>query len=430
MTTKGKHLTLHDRHYIEDSLSEGYSLSSIARYLKKDPTTISKEIKRSRVTSSKEKVVGYSTCTNKSGCGKKNICSTTCNQLCKKCNLQNCYRICSHYMPKQCSQITRFPHVCNGCNQKIRCKLQKYRYQAKVAQSIYEEELSNSRQGITLDENELSELDELISPLVLKGQSIAHIYAHHKHEIKCSKRTLYIYFEQNLFSARNIDLPRKVKYKPRKKKQDPVTRTQLHRIDRTYKDFLTYMEQHPDSYIVEMDTVHGGHGGKTLLTLFFRNTSLMLIFLLDACTQEEVEYVFDDLYHSLGEEAFKRLFPVILTDNGSEFKAPESIEFDDHHRRRTRLYYCDPMASHQKGAIEKNHEFIRYILPQGKRFDELTQERVTLMTNHINSTARANLNDLTPFKLAQLLLDESLISTCRLELIPADEVHLKPSLLK
>lgn len=190
------------------------------------------------------------------------------------------------------------------------------------------------------------------------------------------------------------------------------------------------MEQHQENHVVEMDTVHGGHGGKTLLTLFFRNTSLMLIFLLDACTQEEVEYVFDDLYHSLGDEAFKSLFPVILTDNGSEFKAPDSIEFDAHHRRRTHLYYCNPMASHQKGAIEKNHEFIRYILPQGKRFDELTQEKVTLMANHINSTARANLNDHTPFKLAQLLLDESLISTCKLEFIPADEVHLKPSLLK
>lgn len=344
MTTKGKLLTLHDRHYIEDALNAGYSLASIARYLGKDPTTISKEIRRSKVVSGKVKSAGHLTCENRITCEHKNICPTACDRLCKKCKTQNCYRICPHYQPKRCAKITRFPHVCNGYDQKMICKLEKYKYQAKVAQTLYEEGLKASRQGISLSKTELSELDTLISPLILKGQPIAHIYAHRSDKIKCSKRTLYSYFEQHLFKARNIDLPRKVKYKPRKKRTDSSSRTSCHRENRSYADFLEYVALHPEKHVVEMDTVHGGIGGKTLLTLFFRNTALMLIFLLDACRQEEVARIFDDLYRSMGKDAFKRTFPIILTDNGSEFKMPKYIEFDAYHQRRTNLFYCDPMA--------------------------------------------------------------------------------------
>jgi IS30 family transposase len=88
------------------------------------------------------------------------------------------------------------------------------------------------------------------------------------------------------------------------------------------------------------------------------------------------------------------------------------------------------MASYQKPHIEKNHEYIRYILPKGKSFDQLTQDKVTLMINHINSTCRTSLNRQTPFKLAELLLDESLLETLSLKMIPSDEVHLKPVLLR
>lgn len=156
----------------------------------------------------------------------------------------------------------------------------------------------------------------------------------------------------------------------------------------------------------------------------------MLAFLLDSCTGEAVVDVFDDLYKTLEADVFEKTFPVILTDNGPEFKAYERLESDEFGKRRTRVFYCDPMASHQKGRIEKNHEYIRYIIPKGKSFNDLTQEKVTKMMNHINSTARASLNDNTPFKLAQMLHDKRLLESCFLQLIPADDVHLKPTLLK
>lgn len=430
MTVKGKHLTQEDRHYIEDALNESYSLRDIAKRLGKDPTTISKEIRRNRVRFGKVGHTGRISCKNRTTCTRKQICSETCNQLCKKCTTQNCYRICSEYAPKTCTKLVRFPHVCNGCTRKVGCKTQKYRYRAKVSHANYIENLKTSREGIALTPEELVELDELITPLILKGQSITHIYAHHKHEIKCSKRTLYTYFEQNLFNARNIDLPRKVKYKPRKKRSESTDRNFKHRTDRTYEDFNRFIENHPGKHVVEMDVVEGKKGGKVFLTMFFRNSSLMLIFLLDSCTQDAVKQVFDQLYNDLGAEIFKKTFPVILTDNGSEFKAPEVLEKDAEGNRRTHVFYCDPQASYQKGRIEKNHEYIRYVLPKGRSFDSLTGDKVTLMMNHINSTARGSLNDNTPFGLAQMLLDESLLRSCSLQLIPADDVHLKPALLK
>lgn len=225
-------------------------------------------------------------------------------------------------------------------------------------------------------------------------------------------------------------MPRKVKYKPRKKSTTPVIKESADRVGRTFNDFVKFIENNPNLPVVEIDTVHGTRSGKVLLTFMFRNCSLMLAFIIDSCSQIAVKEVIDKLYAVLGQDVFKRSFPVILTDNGSEFKGPESFELDDEGNQRTKIFYCNPMASYQKPHVEKNHEYIRYVIPKGKSFDNRTQEDITLMMNHINSTARASLNGNTPFKLAQMLLDTSLLDKLSLEAIPADDVHLKPALFK
>ena len=108
-----------------------------------------------------------------------------------------------------------------------------------------------------------------------------------------------------------------------------------------------------------MDTVKGARGSKkVLLTLIFRNTNFMLIFLMPDGTQESVLAVFDMLTNRLGVDTFRRLFPVILTDNGVEFKNPHELEFTKNGTRRTRLFYCDPQASWQKAHL--------YVVGKGK----------------------------------------------------------------
>jgi len=430
-SNKGKHLTIEDRIIIEYALDQNYSLKEIAERLKKDPTTISKEIKRNRVVRvSNKKENDVLPCESRKSCAKTNLCNRECGKLCKKCVFINCYKTCNEYLTKKCSKLTRFPYVCNGCSSVTTCNCEKNYYKAKVADSKYRDLLTSSREGLNITSNQLTKLDEIISPLIMKGQSISHIFTHHKHELNCCERTLYYYFDKNAFKARNIDLPRKVKYKPRKKSSPPVIKDSACRIGRTFDDFIKFLEDNPNIPVVEMDTVHGTQSGKVLLTFFFRNCSLMIAFLIDSCKQIHVKKVIDYLYEMLGSEIFNRSFPIILTDNGSEFKKPETLEFDTNGKRRTKIFYCNPMASYQKPHIEKNHEYIRYIVPKGISFNNRTQEDITLMINHINSTARASLNGNTPFKLAQMLIDNTLLDMLSLKHVPADEVHLKPALLK
>ena len=294
----------------------------------------------------------------------------------------------------------------------------------------YLEGLSLTRRGINLTPEELDEINSIVSPLIRKGQSVAHIYATHKVHLPCSKRTLYSYIDSNLLTVKNIDLPRKVKYKPRRSKKVRELSNAVYRDGRTYIDFENYISQNTEVNVVEMDTVEGGHSGKVFLTLYFRNCSFMLVFLMEHNSQRCVADVFNTLEKLLGFRTFQKLFPLILTDNGSEFKRPDIIEFNEKGKQRTRVFFCNPYESWQKGRIEKNHEFIRYIIPKGKSFNSHTQEDITRMANHINSVARASLNDNTPFELASLLLDKKLLKVLGLHAIAHDEVLLKPALLK
>ena len=222
-----------------------------------------------------------------------------------------------------------------------------------------------------------------------------------------------------------------MKYRVRKKKRIEPTIDYSYRKNRTFKEFQAYILEHPDENVVELDTVHGSNKtGNVMLTMLFRNCNYMLIFLMPECNKECVKQVFDNLTEILEIETFRTIFPIILTDNGSEFKGAEELENDKMTTPRTRVFYCDPLASWQKVKLEKNHEYIHKVIPKEVALIRQTQEDMTLLTNHINSTARASLNDRTPYELAQLLLSMRLFESIKLGLIEADKVTLKPSLLK
>ena len=304
-------------------------------------------------------------------------------------------------------------------------------YSSKYAQDTYEALRTSSREGINQTPETIQQMNDILTPLIQKGQSIAHIYATHAEEIGCSRRTVYTYIDQGVFTVRNIDLRRKVVYKPRKKKTSVTLKDRTFRKGRTYKDFNEFITKNKPVCIVEMDTVEGKKGtDKCFLTMLFRNCNLMLIFLLKEQTQEEVIRIFDYLTDALGIGLFRKLFGVILTDNGHEFQNRLRLESDRNGEIRTRIYYCDPNRSNQKGAIEKNHEYIRYVLPKGCSFDKMTEEKTLLLMNHINSEKRDHLNGHSPYEVSRLLLDNHLHETLGLTEIPADEVTLIPELIK
>lgn len=277
-----------------------------------------------------------------------------------------------------------------------------------------------------MSELELCSLDKIISPLIKQGQSISRI--HKMNDISCSQATSYNYLDKNCFSVGPLDLPRKVKLTKRKSSRKKEIKEA--RVGCTYEDFKFYLEQHPELFIVEMDTAEGKKGGKVLLTLLFRISRFMLAFLLPSKTQIKVEKVFNYIERILGNELSKKIFPIILTDNSTEFSAPLNLEFNSKGIGRTRIFYCNPTASYSKGMIEKSHEFIRYVIPKGISMDNFTQADITKMINHINGLARKSLNWSTPYDLAKLLLGKEVLKKLNLIKIPSNEIKLIPKLLK
>lgn len=244
-----------------------------------------------------------------------------------------------------------------------------------------------------------------------------------------SESTLYRLVDYNLFEARNIDMPRKVRYaKRRKKKEYKVDKSC--RTGCTYQDFIDFCKRHPSLPITQMDSVIGKTGGKVLLTLHFVKAECMLDFLRDSNNSQSVIDIFDRLYLELMPECFMTLIPVLLGDNGSEFSNPKAIEFDRQENRRTFVFYCDPSAPYQKGSAERNHEFIRMFIPKGPPFDDYSQEDISLMMDHINSYARPSLGNKSPYEMMEFLYGSKILKLLVCRLITPDDVTLDKSIFK
>lgn len=425
-------MTLSERMAIEILLKEGRSFKEIGRNLGKDCTTISKEV-RYHFVERKSGAWGqaYNACSLRFGCKKSLLCSNHNCEL-KKCSFcKICNNFCDSFIEEKCRKLDKPAYVCNGCDNLKKCTLLKKFYVAKDAQEEYEYVRSEARSGIAITESELSHLDQIITPLVKNGQSIHHICVNNADSIMYSEKTLYNYIDSGLITACNIDLPRKVKYRPRRKAGLIHKVDRKCRIGRTYNDFQNFLESNNYPLVVQMDSVIGRKGGKVLLTLHFVKAEFMLAFLRDANDSQSVIDNFDRLNELLEIDMFKNLFPVLLGDNGSEFSNPIAIECDRTTGEiRTNVFYCDPCASFQKGAAEKNHEEIRKVLPKGTSFDNLTQKDINLMMDHINSYSRPNLNDRTPYDTFKFLFGEEAIKKLGSTLIHTNEIRLKPSLLK
>lgn len=385
-----KRLTYEDRMFIDILLREGYKLKDIARETNKHPSTISREIKNNRVP-------------NSEGNG--------------------------------CTKLNRFPFICKTCDYRSSCKKNKYYYNPNKAQEKYLFRLKNSRIGIDMDIDEVEYWDEILRDRIkVKNQSTLHMF----NSINFPKTlpTFYSYVKKGIFASVNDEmLPRLYSFKPRKKKEEKVVFINTNnpiKKGRTHKDFLEYIKQNPNASIVEMDTVIGAFDDKyAILTIFFRESKLMLMFKVLKYKPESITRVFNTLKSTLGIDEFKRLFEVILTDNGWEFSKPQDIELDyDTGEKLVNLFYCNAYRSWQKGKLERNHEFIRYIIPKGISFDNLTQEQINNMMNHINNTKRKSLGFQTPFQTFNNTFGLSILKKLKLKHIDTKDVTLSYLVLK
>lgn len=413
------HLTIDDRYTIENNLNNNISLKQTGRDINKHCSSISREIKNHYITK------------NIGSIGRKfNNClyRKTCPNRGKNCNLKNCIE----FVEEKCLLLTKSPYVCNGCKKRNHCTLSKQFYYAKEAQEEYEDNLRESRSGVVIEQDEINHLNSILTPLIKEqGQSIHHAVINNKNKIMHSKNKIYKLIDLGLLEIRNIDLPRKVRFRQRVK-QATIYKVDKHCLEnRTYEDFEKYIQENPDTPIVEMDTVEGRKGGKVLLTIHFVNCSFMLAFIREHNDAQSVIDIFNNLQNILGITKFKELFVLILTDNGSEFSNPIEIEFDlKTGEQRTQIFYCHPSSPFEKGSCEVNHELLRRILPKGTSFDELNQDNINLIMSHINSYKRKKLNNVSPYNLFSTIYGKNTIDKLNIREISPNDINLTSDILK
>lgn len=424
-----KHLTFDDRLTIQRELKNGKNFSQIADILGKDRSTIGREVKAHRSYVPHE---AGNICVHRKTCDVSQVCEnahTRCRNLHKcRSTCGFCNQHCDKFEPESCNRTERAPFVCNGCTQ--RCYLAKWKYDAKSAQSGYEESLHESRKGISLADEDLSFLNEKFVPLIKHGISIPIAYDSLSDQMPVSARTLYNYIDSSVLDLTNLDLRLKVR-RPLRKKSGPMLKVDKHCYEgRTYEDYLAYMQQNPKAVVCQMDTVEGRKGGKVMLTLYFQNCGLQLMFMRDRNNSASVTDIFNQLRNTLGDD-FTKLFQVILTDRGSEFSNPEAIEYNTKTgSKECRVFYCDPMATNQKSECERNHELIRCIFPKGSSLDAFNQDAADLAMNHINSYPRAKWDVKCPIDLFIALYGPLIVQKLGLVKIELPSLILNPSLVK
>lgn len=421
---ESSHLTLADRNVIEASIRKGATQTAIAKCVGKNKACIGKEIAKHR-----EKRPGrypiecarFPKCVDRTACLGRN---------------------CPNIVLFVCRRRDHSPGACNGCEKYRSCHYFKYYYDANKADNEYREDLVGTREGINMTVSELADIGNKIKPLIDNGLSP---YAALKAcpDIAISTKTLYNYIEDGVFkdigiNISNIDLRRKVSRKPRKPKEITYKKRneRAFLIGREYKDYEAYLEEHPDAHVVQMDTVYNDvTNGPFIQTFKFIDDCFLFAIFHRSKTSEEMANGVDMLEQILGEELFEQEVQVILTDRGSEFYDVQAIENRKNGYRRTRLFFCDPMCSNQKGSLENNHEELRYILPKEKDLYALglnSQDDMNLVISHVNSFRKSKLKGKSPIELMRFFKPDlwSAFMHTGISEIDQNQIVLKPSLLK
>lgn len=418
---KNLHLTVQERIIIEKGIENGSTKAAIALTIGKDKSTVGKEIKKHRelVHKSSYKI----NCANMKNCSHNHVCVN-----------------CADFKPFTCNRRDRSPGACNGCSKYTHCRYDKYRYKADFSHKKYREDLVDSRTGINMSYEECKAMADIIVPLIKAGHSPYHIVTNHP-ELNISEKTLYNYIENGIFrefGLLDIDLRIKTKRKITKKASNKYKKREDKKYlnGRTYDDFINYTAENKNLSVVEMDTVYNnGSTGPFMQTFKFLDYSFMFIVYQEEKTAKSMVEGVDLLEKILGEDLFSEEVAIIKTDRGSEFCDAEGFEKEENESRRTRIFYCDSMASGQKGSLENNHKEIRYICPKENDLKDLglnSQEKANLIVSHINSQSKEHLKGKSPLEVMEFM-NPALYQKFKdfgIERINKDNIVLKPYLLK
>lgn len=398
-------LTRHERDTVQRMLERGASCRRIARELGRSPSTVSSEVASHRfVTAPRERR------------GERVGANTD--------------------LSAACPRLAAWPRCCNGCGRyrAIGCKRRPHVfYDARAAQLCADSVLVSSRRGIDADEPTAAEALALIRDGLGRGLSPEQLSARNGGPVDLSPSTIYRWVAAGYDGMTNMELRRKVGYRPRSHRAPK--RATPHSPRRSHSAFLELGED-ACAAAWEMDTVEGARGDSArLLTLLHRPSRLQLALPLPDGTCTSVLAALGGVRSALGADGMARVFGAVLTDNGSEFADEGAIAALLGEREgETRLFYCDPRQSQQKGACERNHVEIRKLLPKGAgaRFDRLAAADCALLMSHVNSEPRGALGFATPARAFRAMLGAdaaTLLDAYGIEDVPVGELDLTPGLI-
>ncbi len=422
-TNSFSHLTLEERRVILTGITNGSSKTAIAQTIGKDKSTVGKEIKLRRSLTHKCKM------------------PLECNNYRRCVHGRQCTLDCPEYIPFKCSRRDRTPGACNGCSNWSKCRFDKYQYCPEDAHRDYRTTLIDSREGVNLTIQEAKAIADVIAPLLKQGQSPYQILAAHP-ELGISEKTLYNYIENGVFheiaGITALDLRRQVSRKiPKKKSREYKKRADRKYLQgRTYKDYKEYISENPDVFVTQMDTVYNdGANGPFIQTFKFVPAGLLFALIHETKTSAAMKNGVDLLESILGTEVFRKYVHVLVTDRGTEFTAADAMETSLDGTMRTRVFYCDPMQSGQKGTLENKHIEPRYILPKGTDLRALgltDQNTLNLVISHIDSAPVEKLGGKSPLDLTEFMYHDlyEKLEAYGIHKIEKDKVILKPYLLK
>lgn len=398
-----------DRINLQAAIAKGLTLAQTAKLLCKSRSTIYREILN-------------------------NITTKDCRHSCSHCR-KACPQTkrppfrhgrCPLFEACECERWGSWPHCCNGCPESQYCTDRKRYYDCVDANSLSIRKRHEPRVYKGISDEAIAKMDSIVSEGVLKGQSLHHIWESDA-ELRaiCCERTVRRYVYAGYLSVKAHQLPRYVrfsrKYDYSEKKPVNVARM----LGRTYSDYRNYVESHPEANLWQYDSVEGKAADKkAILTITYPEFRFQFGYLISKGNARSVLRRLKTLRKLLGA-GYAVAFECNLSDNGPEFAGFHEIE-----EWGVRAFFTNPYRSTDKASCERNHEFIRYVIPKGKSLDGLTQEKVELLFSHINSYVRGSNENRTPYDLMAARFGEGFMEAIGVKRIPAKDVLLKPSLLK
>lgn len=266
------------------------------------------------------------------------------------------------------------------------------RYSADKAQ--FHAELNNTAKGAPLKLGNDREFATFVEDMILSGYSpdaiLLYIKDHGlKFKTKVCRVTLYSYIDKGIFlRISNKNLLRKGER--RKKENTEKQGKKLPDLERMIENRPSEVRTRTTFGHWEGDSVIGKNTkGETMLTFTERLTRMEIILRSPDKTAASTVRMINRLERRLGSKNFRGIFKTITFDNGTEFADAEGIEISPYTKKqRTRVFYCHPYASSERGSNENQNGFIRRFVPKGTPISNFSDEYLNTVQQFINTYPR------------------------------------------